>query len=270
MPVLLLDTDVPENSDWDRTLTDHLYGGDQRFRLCQEVILGIGGVRMLRELDYLEVLRFHMNEGHAALLGLELLDERASWFQRNRFNHDDVQAIRHRCVFTTHTPVPAGHDVFPLGLMRQVLGRSDIFDMREVFCCAGELNMTYLALNLSHYVNGVAKKHGEVSRQTLKPHDECHHYQIDYIGNGVHLATWATPSFIELFDRHNPGWRDDNASLPNAFRIPKTELEQVIIPAYCEHRDDWLRVMRHTIALNASYFNTQRMLQQYVLKAYFE
>jgi glycogen phosphorylase len=95
-----------------------------------------------------------------------------------------------------------------------------------VFCCAGELNMTYLALNLSRYVNGVAKKHGEVSQLLLLPKDAFHHYQIDHITNGVHLATWASPSFAGLFDRHVPGWREDNASLRAALHIPKEEVWQ--------------------------------------------
>ncbi len=224
VPVILLDADLPENSEWDRALTHHLYGGDFHYRLCQEVILGIGGVRMLRALGWHDVLRFHMNEGHAALLALELLDERARWFHREAFNAEDVQAVKRQCVFTTHTPVPAGHDRFPLEHVARVLGRSDVFTMHEVFCCAGELNMTYLALNLSHYVNGVAKKHGEVSRQMLTPRDANHHYQIDSITNGVHLATWAAPSFAELFDLHIPGWREDNSSLRNALRIPPEEI----------------------------------------------
>lgn len=231
VPVILLDADLPEDSEWDRALTDHLYGGDSHYRLCQEIILGIGGVRMLRALGYHEVRRFHMNEGHAALLGLELLDERARWFHRDRFNHEDVQAIRPQCVFTTHTPVPAGHDRFSLEHVGRVLGRSDIFDMHEVFCCSGELNMTYLALNLSHYVNGVARKHGEVSQQMLQPKDAFHHYQIDHITNGVHLATWASPSFAELFDRHVPGWREDNASLRGALNIPQGEVWQAHLSA---------------------------------------
>ncbi len=226
VPVMLLDADLPENSEWDRALTHHLYGGDSHYRLCQETILGIGGVRMLRALGYHEVRRFHMNEGHAAMLGLELLDERARWFQRDRFNHEDVQAIRQQCVFTTHTPVPAGHDRFPLDHVRRVLGRNDLFDMHEVFCCAGELNMTYLALNVSHYVNGVAKKHGEVSQQMLQPKDAFHHYQIDHITNGVHLANWASVPFAELFDQYAPGWREDNASLRGALNIPKEQVWQ--------------------------------------------
>ena len=106
IPVLLLDTDLEENSAEDRTLTHRLYGGDERHRLCQEVVLGIGGIRMLRVLGYRQVVQYHMNEGHAALLGLELLDERAKSFQREIFTSDDVQAVRRQCVFTTHTPVP--------------------------------------------------------------------------------------------------------------------------------------------------------------------
>tara|TARA_R110001592_G_scaffold182604_2_gene425913 strand:- start:1506 stop:3227 length:1722 start_codon:yes stop_codon:yes gene_type:complete len=224
IPVFLLDTDLEENSDWDRTLTNNLYGGDSHYRLCQEVVLGIGGVRVLRALGYNDVARFHMNEGHAALLGLELLDESAKSAGRSTFNTEDVQTVRRNCIFTTHTPVPAGHDRFPIDQVQRTLGRSDLFDNHEVFCCAGELNMTYLALNLSHYVNGVAKKHGEVSRKMLVPRDIDHHYTIDHITNGVHLETWAAPSFANLFDHFIPGWREDNASLRGALSIPAAEV----------------------------------------------
>ena len=218
VPVLLLDADLPENAEWDRTLTHFLYGGDTYYRLCQEVILGIGGVRMLRALGHHDVQRFHMNEGHAALLGLELLDERARWFHRDQFNHEDVEAIRPQCVFTTHTPVPAGHDQFSLELVGRVLGRPEMFDMKEVFCCEEVLNMTFLALNLSHYVNGVAKKHTEVTRMMFAK------YKIDDITNGVHAATWTSASFQTLFDRHIPGWEMDNASLRHALNISSGEV----------------------------------------------
>ncbi|MDE3100130.1 MAG: alpha-glucan family phosphorylase [Verrucomicrobiota bacterium] len=231
LPVFLLDTDLPENSTWDRALTNHLYGGDAWYRLCQEIVLGIGGVRMLQALGYHDISRFHMNEGHAALLGLELLDERARSSGRDVFNHDDVQAIQQSCVFTTHTPVPAGHDRFPLELVSRALGRSDFAAHHDVFCCEGELNMTYLALNLSHYVNGVAKKHGEVSRHLLLPKDAFHHYQIDHITNGVHLATWASPPFAKLFDRFVPGWREDNASLRGVLNIPQQEVWKAHVAA---------------------------------------
>jgi starch phosphorylase len=133
IPIYFLDTDLPENSDWDRTITHVLYGGDQHYRLCQEAILGIGGIRMLRALGYENIERFHMNEGHSSLLSLELLDEEARKAGRAAINHDDVEAVRGKCVFTTHTPVPAGHDQFPLDLVTRVLGRREIYDMKDVF-----------------------------------------------------------------------------------------------------------------------------------------
>ena len=219
VPVYFLDTDLPDNTAGDRTLTDVLYGGDSRYRLCQEVVLGIGGVRMLRALGYTTLTCFHMNEGHASLLTLELLDERARGAGRATFTHDDVEVIRQQCVFTTHTPVPAGHDQFPLHLVEAVLGRRDVFHtMHDVFCCEGLLNMTYLALNLSRYINGVAKKHGEVSQHMFA------RYTIDAITNGVHAATWAAVAFQELFDRYIPGWREDNFSLRYALSIPTDEV----------------------------------------------
>ena len=218
VPVYLLDTDLPENAEWDRRLTEDLYGGDQWYRLCQEIILGIGGVRMLRALGYHEIARFHMNEGHAALLSLELLDERARWFGRETFNQEDVQAIHRRCVFTTHTPVPAGHDKFPFDMVIRALGRSDLSAHQDVLCCYDQLNMTYLALNLSHYVNGVAKKHGEVSRHMFAE------YKIDSITNGVHAQTWTSKPFQELFDRHIPGWQEDAFMLRYALSLPPEEV----------------------------------------------
>ena len=214
VPVYLLDTDLPENSDWDRHLTDHLYGGDPWYRLCQEIILGIGGVRMLRALGHRKLTRYHMNEGHASLLAIELLDEAAADAGREKFNHDDVEAVRRKCVFTTHTPVPAGHDKFPMEMVNAALGRNEVSEMREIFCCGGELNMTYLALNLSHYINGVAKKHTEISQRMFAG------YKIDDITNGVHAATWASPPFQQVFDRYIPGWRDDNFSLRYAHNLP--------------------------------------------------
>jgi starch phosphorylase len=226
IPVILLDTDLPTNSEWDRELTHWLYGGDAHYRLCQEAVLGMGGVRVLRALRFDQIRRFHMNEGHSSLLTLELLREQALRHARRVFNHDDVEQVRRQCVFTTHTPVPAGHDQFPLEMVQRLIGPPELFEMKEVFCCQSVLNMTYLALNLSHYVNGVAKRHGEVSRQILTPRDANHHYQIDSITNGVHLATWASPSFAALFDRHIPGWREDNSSLRNALRIPVEEIRQ--------------------------------------------
>jgi starch phosphorylase len=241
VPVYFLDADMTENSDWDRRLTDHLYGGDRHYRLCQEVILGIGGVRMLRALGYDRLERFHMNEGHAALLSLRLLEEEAEKAGRDLIRREDIEAVRKKCIFTTHTPVPAGHDQFSMELIERVLGtKGGFIDMKDMYCVdlAGQvlgrriafleskdmfkgentLNMTFLALNLSHYVNGVAKKHGEVTRTMFGEH------VVDSITNGVHAATWASEPFCQLFDRHIPGWRKDNFSLRYALGIPKEEI----------------------------------------------
>lgn len=218
VPVFLLDTDMQENQKDDRHLTDHLYGGDQRYRLCQEVILGIGGVRMLRALGYRNIERFHMNEGHAALLTLELLNEHAALRGDTVVNMDDVSAVKKHCVFTTHTPVPAGHDQFPMQLVDQVLGRQDALHTHTGSFHNDHLNMTYLALNLSRYANAVARRHGEVSRQMFPE------YTVDFITNGVHAATWASDAFIALFDRHIPLWRQDNFQLRNALGITREEI----------------------------------------------
>jgi starch phosphorylase len=218
VPVYFLDADLPENADEDRILTDQLYGGDHRYRLCQEVLLGIGGVRMLRALGYDTIERFHMNEGHAALLTLELLREHRLAAGRDSLNGDDVAAVRLQCVFTTHTPVPAGHDKFDLKLADRVLGAREACGISDSLCHAGELNMTYLALALSGFVNGIAKKHSEISQHMFAE------YQIDAITNGVHAATWISPAFANLFDRFISGWRCDNFSLRYALSIPDKEL----------------------------------------------
>lgn len=238
VPVYLLDTDLPENSDWDRKLTSVLYGGDAQYRLCQEIVLGIGGVRILRALGYDTLDRFHMNEGHASLLTLELLHESARNAGRTRIEASDLAAVRQKCVFTTHTPVPAGHDQFPLSALAAALGlRPDLSDVCDPQIAArafgrhaapGEaesmaraettLNMTYLGLNMSRYVNGVAKKHGQVSRLMFAG------YHIDAITNGVHAGTWTSPAFQSLFDSHIPDWRQDNFSLRHAESIPRKEI----------------------------------------------
>jgi glycogen phosphorylase len=220
VPVYFLDADLAENSPTDRMLTHFLYGGDERYRLMQEVVLGMGGVRMLRALGYESIGHYHMNEGHSSLLALELLDEEAQRAGRAAANRIDVQTVREKCVFTTHTPVAAGHDRFPIELVNQVLGRGEVEEMKDVFCCDDLLNMTYLALNLSHYVNGVAKKHGEVSRLMFAG------YTIDAITNGVHASTWAADAFAQLYDRYIPGWRQDNLSLRYALGIPRQEIWQ--------------------------------------------
>ncbi len=219
VPVYFLDADLDENSEWDRTLTQSLYGGDEHYRLSQEVILGIGGVRMLRALGHDQIRSFHLNEGHAALLTLELLDEAAHQAGREQLAPDDMEIVRGQCVFTTHTPVPAGHDQFPLELARKVIGpREDFLGLEGVLHKGNVLNMTYLALHLSRHVNGVARKHGEISRLLFAG------YSIDAITNGVHAATWVSAPFRDLLDRHIPLWKDDNFSLRYALSLPRDEV----------------------------------------------
>lgn len=241
VPVYLLDTDLPENADEDRTWTDTLYGGDRRHRLCQELVLGVGGVRVLEALGHNAIRRFHMNEGHSALLTLELLRKEAKQAGRTYVAGADIQAVREKCIFTTHTPVPAGHDQFPIELVLQVLGEDEqFFDLKdtqiiglldrilglpeeltnfeELRRAASTLNMTLLALNHSHYVNGVAKKHTEITSLMFAK------YTIHSITNGVHAPTWASGPFQELYDRYIPGWRQDTFSLRYALSIPRSRI----------------------------------------------
>lgn len=219
IPVLFLDTLLEENAAEDRALTGTLYGGDGLYRLRQEAVLGIGGVRMLRALGCTKIERFHMNEGHAALLAVELQreseDEPAS-----AADHMALDEVRQKCVFTTHTPVPAGHDRFSRDLVTRALGQSAsaLLAGHDLFDDAGVLNMTALALHLSRYVNGVAKRHGETTREMFAQ------YSIDSITNGVHLNTWASPPFQRLFDERIPGWRSDNLSLRFALGIPEGDI----------------------------------------------
>lgn len=231
-PVILLDTDLDENRDDDRQLTHYLYGGDQAYRLKQEIILGIGGVRMLQALGF-EIRHYHMNEGHAALLALELLRRHANSPEQLQPGESpfDLPRVRDLCSFTTHTPVEAGHDKFGYDLVAQVLG--DFIDLPILKHVAGDdfLSMTRLALNLSEYVNGVAKKHAEISRQLFPG------YRVHAITNGVHPFTWTTPGFVDLYNKALPGWchqpelltRTDCCITDEAVWAAHTEAKQLLI-----------------------------------------
>ncbi len=225
-PVILLDTDLPENAGDDRALTHHLYGGDAAYRLKQEIVLGVGGVRMLHALGF-EVRQYHMNEGHSALLTLELL-------RRHAYAPDDVRPgesrydiprVRAMCNFTTHTPVEAGHDQFPYELALPVLGDSIDLPLLKSFAGPDKLNMTRLALSLSDFVNGVARRHAEVSRQMFPG------YSVRAITNGVHPFTWTAPSFARLYDQHLPGWCHEPELLVRADRIPDDAIRQAHVEA---------------------------------------
>jgi starch phosphorylase len=219
IPVVLLDTDLSDNTLEERRITDRLYGGNASDRLQQEIVLGIGGVRMLGALG-VEVLKYHLNEGHAALLTLELLRRHARTVPMpgSPPPQHDAPWVRSRCVFTTHTPVEAGHDQFSYEMADPLLG--DFQDGTELRSLAGEdrLNMTRLALNLSEHVNGVAKRHAEVSRRMFPG------YQVRAITNGVHPWTWTSDGFRQLYDRHLPHWCHEPELLSRADRISDEEI----------------------------------------------
>ena len=218
VPVYLLDADLPENQPEDRQLTDVLYGDDGAYRLSQEVILGIGGVRMLRALGYRQIARFHMNEGHAALLVLALFDEQlANAGADATVTPEMIETVRQQCVFTTHTPVPAGHDQFPADLAHRILGNV-YCDQLHICEQVSGLNMTALALHNAQFINGVAMKHGDVSRGMFPG------YPIHSITNGVHPATWISPALHTLYNRYLPGWQRDAFLLRYAIGIPSTAI----------------------------------------------
>jgi glycogen phosphorylase len=219
IPIYLLDTDLPENDPRDRGLTDYLYGGDTDYRLRQEAVLGMGGVRILEALNY-EVNVYHMNEGHAALLTVGLMELQLDGQTSRPIEERDTQAVRNRCVFTTHTPVPAGHDRFSKEQTYRILG-SQVAHLLERMggFHDGMLNMTYVALASSRFVNGVAMQHGKISREMFP------HYEIDAITNGVHSATWTGVPMQAIFDRSLPRWRKDNFQLRYAIDVPLREID---------------------------------------------
>ncbi len=220
VPVYFLDTSVPENTLWDQGITDTLYGGDGHYRLCQEAVLGMGGVAMLRAMGYHRVQTYHMNDGHPALLTLALLIERAGGRPLDTLTPEQADAVRQQCVFTTHTPVQAGHDRFPMEQVAAVLGHDRVQPLTVYDCCEdGWLDMTYLAMSFSRCINAVAMRH-RVTTKVMYPN-----YQIAAVTNGVHATTWTCRPFQELYDRHIPEWRRDNAYFRYATGIPLDQIQ---------------------------------------------
>jgi starch phosphorylase len=241
VPIYMLDANLPENDPEDCALTGQLYGGDQRYRLRQEALLGLGGVAMLRLLGHGHLDTYHMNEGHSALLTIALLREISPEKQPGILSPAEIAAVRSQCVFTTHTPVPAGHDRFPISLVEEVLGEEMAQTIHQLPCCEGHiLNMTYLGLFFSRYINGVAKRHGEVA-QSLYPD-----YFIRSITNGVHATTWTSEPMAELFDRRVPGWRYDSHMLRRTLMVP----EQEIMTAHAAAKRQLLTAVRERSGIN--------------------
>ncbi|MGD2070329.1 MAG: alpha-glucan family phosphorylase [Gemmatimonadota bacterium] len=220
VPVYLLDTDLPENDEEDRALTDRLYGGDDRYRLLQETVLGVAGPRLLAALGHRRIHTWHMNEGHSALVPVELLYARARGRKSEVPTAQDEAWVQGRCVFTTHTPVPAGHDRFEEALVEDVLGEEWTERLRGRGLEDGVLNMTRLALHFARFVNGVAMRHAQISREMFPGRE------VAAITNGVHVPTWTCPPMGELFDRYVPSWREDPLNLRHACAIPLGALRE--------------------------------------------
>jgi glycogen phosphorylase len=207
----LLDTDYPANSEVDRSITYHLYGGDNENRLKQEMLLGIGGIRALRKLGYHSDI-YHCNEGHSAFIGLERIAEYVT--EENMIFSQSREIVRASTLFTTHTPVPAGHDSFHVGIFENYMG---FFPKRlglswDEFLLLGKahpeedhFNMSYLACQMSQGINGVSKLHGDVSKRILKglyPGYLQEELEIGYVTNGVHYSTWAAREWKKIHKKH--------------------------------------------------------------------
>lgn len=239
-PLYLMDTDVDENDPWDRELSARLYSGDSETRIRQEIMLGIGGVRMLRALGIHPDV-WHMNEGHSAFLTLECLREKVA----DGMSFDEAKtAVKKQSVFTTHTPVPAGHDAFSFHIVEKYFnGYWDKLGIsREDFLRLGgheeewgmAFNMTILALGLSGMCNGVSKLHGEVSRnmwQEVWPEKSVDEVPISSITNGIHVPTWVAGEMHYIFDKYlGPEWRkrhDDPVLWQRIAEVPDKELWDV-------------------------------------------
>ena len=214
----MLDTDVPENNAEDRKITEQLYGGDHEMRIKQEIVLGIGGVNALVAMG-IEPSVYHMNEGHSAFLSLELI--RRGVQEKKLDFYSALQVVAAGNIFTTHTPVPAGNDAFPLDLMRRYFGSfpAKLGISFEKLVSYGQshtnphdpFSMTILALRTSRHANGVSKLHGAVSRGLWKdvwddvPEDEV---PITSVTNGIHTKTWTAPEITAIYDKHLPGWEE--------------------------------------------------------------
>ena len=235
--LLLLDTDLDQNAPWDRELSARLYGGGQDTRLQQEIVLGFGGVLALRALG-LSPAAWHLNEGHAAFV---ILQRMRDFLATGRAWDDALAEVRRTTIFTTHTPVPAGHDAFPFHLVEQHLAScwGSMDGQAQKFLALGEydsgsgslFNMTALAMRSAETINAVSRLHGDVTRAMfapLWPDRPAADAPIRAVTNGVHVPTWVAADIVRLFDRHiSPGWRDqyeDAALWRRILEIPDEEL----------------------------------------------
>ncbi len=236
----LLDTDHLENEEYDRSVTHHLYGGDNENRLKQEILLGIGGIRTLKKLGYKSDI-YHCNEGHAAFIGIERI---ADLKKTDGLSFTEAkEVVRASTVFTTHTPVPAGHDSFHVDMFRHYMegfaGKVDLqwdefIMLGKAYANEDHFNMSYLACNLSQGINGVSRLHGDVSKMVLKnlyPGFLEEELAIGYVTNGVHYSTWAAPEWKEIHNKYFgekfPQNQLDFDVWKNIYNVPDSEIWQL-------------------------------------------
>ncbi|MHA1233675.1 MAG: alpha-glucan family phosphorylase [Promethearchaeota archaeon] len=209
LPIYLLTTDVEGNEDWMKKMTGSLYDSTTRWnRIVQEMILGIGGVKLLKSQGYNNIETYHLNEGHGSFSIVELYD----------MLNGDLDKVRDKVVFTTHTPVPAGHDRFDQELVDKVFKNRMPSEIKKIASDNGRFNMTYLGMGLSRYRNGVAKKHGDISRKMFPQ------YEVDSITNGIHLGYWVSRPFRQIFDKKWPNWKANPSILQNAIELDDLDL----------------------------------------------
>ncbi|MHA1241707.1 MAG: alpha-glucan family phosphorylase, partial [Promethearchaeota archaeon] len=209
LPIYLLTTDIEGNEDWMKKMTGSLYDSTSRWnRIVQEMILGIGGVKLLNSLGYNNIETYHLNEGHGSFSIVELY---------NMLN-GDLDKVRDKVVFTTHTPVPAGHDRFDQDLVSKVFENRMPLEISKIAEDNGQFNMTFLGMGLSRYRNGVAKKHGDISRKMFPQ------YEVDSITNGIHLGYWVSRPFRQIFDKKWPNWKANPSILQNAIELDDLDI----------------------------------------------
>ena len=208
IPIYFLDTDIPENDSETREITLRLYSGDKKHRILQEAVLGYGGMKLLDILGEDKIAKYHMNEGHCSFLVLDLL---------KKFN-GDVEKVRSKCHFTTHTPVPAGHDQFEFKLVKKLLADLVPSELSLPSLKQNKFHMTELGLYFSNTANGVSKLHGDVARKQF-PWKE-----IGHVTNGVHHYTWVSNSYATLYDKFFPGWQTKPELLLKINKVKSDEL----------------------------------------------
>jgi len=209
LPIYLLTTDIEGNEDWMKKMTGSLYDSTSRWnRIVQEMILGIGGVKLLNSQGYNNIETYHLNEGHGSFSIVELYD----------MLNGDLDKVRDKVVFTTHTPVPAGHDRFDQDLVNKVFENRMPSEISKIADDNGSFNMTYLGMGLSRYRNGVAKKHGDISRKMFPQ------YEVDSITNGIHLGYWVSKPFRQIFNKKWPNWKANPSILQNAIELDDLDI----------------------------------------------